>query len=334
MSGAGEALRVSVVIPAYNAAATIERAIESVLAQTRPVAEIIVVDNASTDATAAIVKKYSSVRYEYQDQPGPAATRNCGILRATGDWIAFLDADDEWLPAKQEYQTALLSRHPELVWTTANFFYQLKYQRQPATDIETAQQFLAGGDLWENYLQAFLRRAGGWTGTMLIHKTMLLEAGLFRLDMPPWEDLDLWWRIAYRNPRCGYTSEPLAVYHMDTPGSLSSRPLPLSFVAHFVGQHLSLAAEHQQTDFLQPAVRKMMIDWMRAALFDARIKDIRVCLRQFGGLVGIRWVVGMWLLTIWPSLTRRGCQWLSRWVQTLGLRREMGHPVKRAEDKT
>jgi len=104
---------ISVVIPAYNAAGTIGRALDSVIAQTHPAREILVVDDGSTDRTAQVVSEYGGrVEYLYQDNAGPGAARNAGIRAAHGEWIAFLDADDEWLPHRLALQAELLQRDP------------------------------------------------------------------------------------------------------------------------------------------------------------------------------------------------------------------------------
>lgn len=105
---------VSVVIPAYNTEATIERALNSVYAQTYPnIIEVIVVDDGSTDRTAEIVKtKFPQVRYVYQENAGPGAARNHGVRLAQGELIAFLDADDFWLPHKTARQVEALLAHP------------------------------------------------------------------------------------------------------------------------------------------------------------------------------------------------------------------------------
>ncbi|HOM77565.1 MAG TPA: glycosyltransferase family A protein, partial [Anaerohalosphaeraceae bacterium] len=88
---------ISVVIPAYNCQAYIRRAIDSVLGQSRPADEIIVVDDGSTDGTAEAVRTYGAkVILIQQENAGVSAARNAGIRAASGDWIAFLDADDEW----------------------------------------------------------------------------------------------------------------------------------------------------------------------------------------------------------------------------------------------
>lgn len=104
--------RVSVVIPAFNAARYLSAAIGSVFAQTIPVAEIVVVDDGSQDATASVASSFPGVRVVAQRHRGIAATRNRGIEAASGDWIAFLDADDLWFPDKLERQVALANTSP------------------------------------------------------------------------------------------------------------------------------------------------------------------------------------------------------------------------------
>jgi len=108
---------VSAVIPAYNAAETIQRALNSVYAQTYPnIIEVIVVDDGSTDATAQIVReKFPDATFIQQENAGVSVARNAGVDAARGELIAFLDADDEWLPEKTEVHVAVMKAHPGLV---------------------------------------------------------------------------------------------------------------------------------------------------------------------------------------------------------------------------
>jgi len=107
--------RVSVVIPTFNRATLVERAIDSVLGQTHSAFEIIVVDDGSTDNTSATLRnKYSDKLVVFQQSNrGVSAARNVGIAHATGNWIALLDSDDEWLPSKLAQQLALIKNHTD-----------------------------------------------------------------------------------------------------------------------------------------------------------------------------------------------------------------------------
>jgi glycosyltransferase involved in cell wall biosynthesis len=107
-------LSISAVIPTYNRAALVRRAIDSVLAQTRPIDEIIVVDDGSSDKTREVVTAYgAAVRYICQENRGIAGARNRGIRESRFDWVAFLDDDDEWLPDKIAKQVQALEKCPE-----------------------------------------------------------------------------------------------------------------------------------------------------------------------------------------------------------------------------
>src|SRR5690348_2664864 len=111
---------VSVIIPTYNRARLVGRAIQSVLAQTYRDIEVIIVDDGSVDDTRAVVQAFGPrVRYFYQENAGVTAARNLGMGNARGEFLAFLDSDDAWAPWKVESQLAALSCHAEagLVWT-------------------------------------------------------------------------------------------------------------------------------------------------------------------------------------------------------------------------
>ena len=115
-------MRISVVIPAYNVAAFIAETLQSVLRQTRPVHEVLVIDDGSKDDTAAIAESFGGiVQVVKQKNAGASTARNNALGRATGELIAFLDADDVWAPTKIEKQVAYLEAHPEVGTVAASF---------------------------------------------------------------------------------------------------------------------------------------------------------------------------------------------------------------------
>src|SRR5690349_8009529 len=115
---------VSVIIPTYNRAYCLEAAIQSALKQTYAGKEIIVVDDGSTDETKSLLAKYSSnVRILHQSNAGVGAARNAGVRAARGEWIAFLDSDDEWIPEKIDVQMRALTQYPRAVAHSTNAEY-------------------------------------------------------------------------------------------------------------------------------------------------------------------------------------------------------------------
>src|SRR5713101_7619017 len=114
---------ITVVIPCYNYGEYISDAIKSILAQTYPVREIIVVDDGSTDDTSNQLSRFGkSVKHLYQPHRGPSSARNTGIQAAKYPWIAFVDADDWWLPRKIERQVEALTRHPTAVLSYTSLY--------------------------------------------------------------------------------------------------------------------------------------------------------------------------------------------------------------------
>ncbi|MBS0330449.1 MAG: glycosyltransferase family 2 protein, partial [Proteobacteria bacterium] len=117
--------RFSVIIPAFNAAGTLARAIESVRAQSWPVHEIIVVDDGSTDATADVARRFGeAVRLIRQPNSGVSVARNAGAAAATGDWLAFLDADDWYAPGRVELHAAWIAEDATLDCLTGDYEYR------------------------------------------------------------------------------------------------------------------------------------------------------------------------------------------------------------------
>jgi glycosyltransferase involved in cell wall biosynthesis len=198
---------ISAVIPAYNNAAYLPDAVASVRAQSVPVREIIVVDDGSTDNTAAVVATLGAdIRYLRQINAGPSAARNAGIAAAQGEFIAFLDADDQWTPDKTAQQLAVFEKHPELVLIAADM---------AETDIDGRTilvpsvldkhklrdgfRTLEGRPL-PNALSAVLRKNFIPTGTVLVRRDVFDQVGMFNTNIRYGEDLEMWSRIAANFP--------------------------------------------------------------------------------------------------------------------------------------
>lgn len=207
---------VSVVMPAYNAAACVRRAVDSVLAQTWADRELLVVDDGSGDATPAVLAAYGErLRVLRQANAGPAAARNHGLRAARGRYVAFLDADDWWLPAKLERQVALLDARPALGFCST----ATRVVDQAGAAAADWPCSACNGALLETL---FVRSAAvsGSTSGVLARRELLLAAGGFDERLRGFEDPDLWIRLA---ARAGYAciAEPLTVV-VRTPGSVSS----------------------------------------------------------------------------------------------------------------
>ncbi len=259
---------VSVVIPAYNAQGCVGGAIRSVLAQTHPVREIIVVDDGSQDATASVVRGFAApVRYLHQPNAGVSAARNRGVREASGDWVAFLDADDHWLPEKLDRQMELLQTRPDLHWCGCRPAYVKDGEPAPAEIPVPLKAFLrapAAVPFFESLRQGLVFQTSG----VVVRRTVLQETGGFDESLRVNEDRDLWWRIAFRHPLVGYC--PQVSYHfvLDQPDSLTKQVHDRTPHARALCRHLR-NAESAGADVcaaFRPYARRLALDYlMRAA---------------------------------------------------------------------
>ena len=199
---------VSVVIPNYNYGRFIGEAVESVLAQTYPIAEIVVVDSESTDETLEVLRKYADrVRVIVQENLGVCAARNRGVAETNGEFIAFLDADDRWLPQKIEKQMAKFAGDEEI---------GLVHCGMREIDSETDQTLgllLDGGEgsIADNLLLWQSPAVIGPGGTTVVRRVVFEEVGGFDTDLVVGEDWDFCYRTA-RRCRVGFVREPLVDY--------------------------------------------------------------------------------------------------------------------------
>lgn len=208
---------ISVIIPTYNRSATIERAINSVRKQTYKNIEIIVVDDGSTDLTKKIVKDLQKKDdrislYENSKNIGPAATRNRGVIFAKGDYIAFQDSDDEWLPEKLEKQMDKFHQDPEFVLVYCPFL-RCENGREFQIPSKDTDKKLLEGDLYFSLLEK--NKIG--TPVMLIEKRIFEQIGGFDEKLGAFEDWDLAIRISQRG-KIGYVEKPLHKAYVSSGG--------------------------------------------------------------------------------------------------------------------
>jgi glycosyltransferase involved in cell wall biosynthesis len=200
---------VSVVIPAYNAAAFVQGAIDSALAQTHRDLEVIVVDDSSTDETPALLASYGDrIRVHRQPNAGVAAARNAGAALASGEWIAFLDADDQWMPTKIERQLALAA---------APLIYSDRLNTGALGDLPELQSEstpMFDGDVFEALL---LRGNFITTSSVLMTRALFGQLGGFAPRPRVCEDWDLWLRVAASHP-VALLREPAVRYRVSGTG--------------------------------------------------------------------------------------------------------------------
>lgn len=212
---------VSVVVPAYNCADYIGEALTSIFAQSYQPFEVIVVDDGSTDDTVGSVKKFPRVTYVRQENGGPSRARNAGIQRASGPYVAFLDADDIWTPDKLYEQVAIMESNREIGLVFGDMRNFLTRDHVEPTMFEkyglTAEYF-GGSQLVAGAVGKLLGMNFIATGTVLTRKDVLETVGLFDEGLRRAEDWDLWVRIALRCP-IAYTANLVMLRRLHTANS-------------------------------------------------------------------------------------------------------------------
>jgi hypothetical protein len=212
----------SVVIPVYNGAATLGRAIDSVLAQSWPAQEIIVVDDGSTDASAEVAASYGGVvQLIRQANAGVAAARNRGAAEAHGEWLTFLDADDWYYPDRLRWHAEWIARDPALDFLTGDYEYRrpdgtLIGLSMEKTDLgrrlksaanERGEVLMQPGDLGEFVADHF-----GDTHTLSVRRATFLALGGYPAGFKICEDVYFLTCLCARARRVGVVCRLLAVY--------------------------------------------------------------------------------------------------------------------------
>jgi len=225
----------SVIIPVYNSAKTLPKAIESVLEQTWPAHEIIVVDDGSTDNSLHLARGFSDkVRVIHQPNAGVSAARNMGAECATGDWLAFLDGDDWYYPDRLRWHAEWIQRDPNLDFLTGDY----EYRREDGSLIGTSMALHPSG-------RAMLRKAEGLNEvvmefldiesfvadhfgdihTLSVPRKTFYELGGYPLGFKVCEDAHFLVRLCAVSSRVGVICSPMAAYLIHSSSATRSDPL-------------------------------------------------------------------------------------------------------------
>jgi glycosyltransferase involved in cell wall biosynthesis len=217
---------VSVIVPTFNCKPYLEEALRSAISQGTAIQEVIVVDDGSTDGTSEIGRTLGPpVRVLRQDNRGPAAARNLGMAQARGDYFAFLDGDDVWLPGKIEAQTRFLASNDNVRFVFGNFLLWTPNEQRGETysvdekvhSIDTDR--LVSGWIYPDLLLDSVVH----TITVMFHRSVYEAVGAFDESLRTGEDYDYWLRVS-RQFEMHKLAKPLARYRLHA-GSITKNAL-------------------------------------------------------------------------------------------------------------
>jgi len=221
----------SVIIAAYNSGSTLSKAIDSILAQSYPAYEVIIVDDGSTDNTSEVASHYGDqIRYHFQKNSGVSSARNKGVELAQGDWLAFLDADDWYYPQRLYWHVELLRQNPELDFLIGDYHYGRADGSIIRRSIESTafglktlaaaehDRVLLGvaemGELIPGYF--------GHTSTLSLPRETFLALGGYPLSFSIGEDMHLFIRLCAHSYKAGVTCKPMGIYYVHDLGLIRS----------------------------------------------------------------------------------------------------------------
>lgn len=280
---------VSVILPTYNCAKYLETALTSALQQSGVSIEVLVVDS-STDDSCTNISKHADprVRYVFQEPRGVSAARNLGVQHAQGEFIAFLDADDEWLPGKLSLQVSAFQRFPDagLVFTDTMMFSDAKVvqesmSKQRLNDwCQTHGSEVPGWYYGSLYGQLLVRNCMN-TSSVVVQRKALEQFGTFDENFTVGEDYDLWLRIAREYPMV-YLDRVCCKYRLRADGLSGGDDVR---GVRWLETHLAVREKHRDAHWIPPehmgllnavlASRYSELGW--AHLGYNRLREARKC---------------------------------------------------------
>ncbi|HPQ22063.1 MAG TPA: glycosyltransferase family 2 protein [Saprospiraceae bacterium] len=301
-------LKISVVIPAYNAEAFIERSLHSVMRQTYKPSEIIVVDDGSTDKTSEIIKKYGErICYTYKKNGGEASARNFGVNSAKYDWIAFLDSDDEWTADHLGNFAGIISQKPDLMWFGAPIKHVDEISRKILfTYKKRRRNKLIDNIYFEDYLSALPPQGFFSASTMIINKKVFSKLGLFDTAKTTGTDVDMWFRIGLHFPEIGYSQDTgVVVYRRQESLSNSKKWDPELTLARFaeIEEHSKLlGAEYALR--AEPRLIYRVNKLLRAAISKSDYAIIKKIKDLYFPRLPFKYQALIVIITVYPGITK------------------------------
>jgi glycosyltransferase involved in cell wall biosynthesis len=265
--------KISVIIAVYNRFDLLKSVVETILAQTLPVEEIILVDDGSIDDTPELLPRYIAehsawrdrCRYIYQDNQGQSAANNTGIAAANGDWLAFNANDDLWLPQKLELQFRALEKYENCQLCFTDAWFMNTPQMKSITLFEFAgKEFPGETGIVEDPVRLLVRNQPVWMQTVVAHADLVRRVGGLDPQLRFSEDYDFAFRMALQTKFC-YVGLPMVIIDR-TPSTLRHSGASLNwqkkeFKLHMDGRRLEKQWEISKT--LAPDIQSSVRDNLR-----------------------------------------------------------------------
>ena len=287
-------MKISVVIPCHNAGAWIDQALASVAAQTFPAAEVLVINDSSTDDSADRAGNNGIVRMVIHVKcRNAAAARNIGIEKATGDWVAFLDADDLWMPDHLERAASALKGTPDVAYLAHNklqVFSAKGESKFVARDTAPPVRHLTSGLSDDVFVNWWCRKAWFFPGAMVAKRVALLETGAFDSTQVRRHDFEMFFRLVHRRQ---WTYDPLpgAIYRMMiNPESISSNTLETTFyTVRALHMNLRRYPETLLPRALRHWSRRLAWECVKAGRIERDSKYVMMAMEGLDGASSIFW---------------------------------------------
>ena len=268
----------SVIIPLYNKAPYVRKAVESVVGQTHEDWELVIVDNGSTDGSSDVVASISDPRIQtvrLEDNIGPGAARNRGVAESTAQWICFLDADDWWEPTFLEEMAGLIERHPDAgIYGTG--YYIVKNGKKRLAPIGVEEGFDEGEI---NYCKVYAKTLCMplTSITVCMPRGVFDETGGFKTYLRLGEDFDLWIRIALKH-KVVLLNKPLSNYNQAVAvayrGTHNKRYDPDSFMTFHFNQFADEESKNNDLKVLLDKIRAYtLMNFRKNNLFHDKVQQ-------------------------------------------------------------